>query len=59
MPGFLHNKHSAIHGMIQANPLLVNDEFLANCEAYTEMLINVSAKELGISFRRPKVKKAV
>ena len=25
-PGFLHNKHSAIHGMIQANPLLVNDE---------------------------------
>jgi phytoene dehydrogenase-like protein len=26
VPGFLHNKHSAIHGMIQANPLLVNDE---------------------------------
>lgn len=25
-PGFLHNKHSAMHGMIQANPLLVNDE---------------------------------
>jgi len=25
-PGFFHNKHSAMHGMIQANPLLVNDE---------------------------------
>jgi phytoene dehydrogenase-like protein len=25
-PGFWHNKHSAMHGMIQANPLLVNDE---------------------------------
>ncbi|MCB2065678.1 MAG: NAD(P)/FAD-dependent oxidoreductase [Erythrobacter sp.] len=25
-PGFKHNKHSAMHGMIQANPLLVNDE---------------------------------
>ena len=25
-PGYLHNKHSAMHGMIQANPLLVNDE---------------------------------
>ena len=26
MPGFLHNKHSMIHGMIQANPMLLNDE---------------------------------
>ncbi|MCX7677493.1 MAG: NAD(P)/FAD-dependent oxidoreductase [Alteraurantiacibacter sp.] len=26
VPGFFHNKHSAMHGMIQANPLLVNDE---------------------------------
>lgn len=26
VPGFMHNKHSAMHGMIQANPLLVNDE---------------------------------
>ena len=25
-PGFMHNKHSAIHGMIQANPLLLHDE---------------------------------
>ena len=25
-PGFFHNKHSAMHGMIQANPLLANDE---------------------------------
>ncbi len=25
-PGFFHNKHSAMHGMIQANPLLLNDE---------------------------------
>jgi phytoene dehydrogenase-like protein len=25
-PGFFHNKHSAMHGMIQANPLLVRDE---------------------------------
>ena len=25
-PGFLHNKHSMMHGMIQANPMLLNDE---------------------------------
>ena len=25
-PGFKHNKHSLMHGMIQANPLLLNDE---------------------------------
>jgi phytoene dehydrogenase-like protein len=25
-PGFLHNKHSMMHGMIQANPMLLHDE---------------------------------
>jgi len=25
-PGFMHNKHSMMHGMIQANPMLLNDE---------------------------------
>jgi len=25
-PGFKHNKHSMMHGMIQANPMLLNDE---------------------------------
>ena len=25
-PGFLHNKHSLMHGMIQANPMLLHDE---------------------------------
>ena len=26
LPGFRHNKHSMIHGMIQANPILLHDE---------------------------------